>query len=133
MAEQRIALTFQRWQLDKPITYRLVKDYDLVINILHAKVTAEEGKMSLSLSGLEQNVEAGVKWLKDQQILVEPLATGLEVDKDSCVDCGACTAVCPTGALDFDKDWTLIHDAEKCIVCLACVPACPVRAIEQTA
>lgn len=133
MAEQRIALTFQRWQLDKPITYRLVKDYDLVINILHAKVTAEEGKMSLSLSGLEQNVEAGVKWLKDQQILVEPLATGLEVDKDSCVDCGACTAVCPTGALDFDKDWTLVHDAEKCIVCLACVPACPVRAIEQTA
>ena len=133
MAEQRIALTFQRWQLDKPITYRLVKDYDLVINILHAKVTAEEGKMSLSLSGLEQNVEAGVKWLKDQQILVEPLATGLEVDKDSCVDCGACTAVCPTGALDFDRDWTLVHDAEKCIVCLACVPACPVRAIDQTA
>ena len=133
MAEQRIALTFQRWQLDKPITYRLVKDYDLVINILHAKVTAEEGKMSLSLSGLEQNVEAGVKWLKDQQILVEPLATGLEVDKDSCVDCGACTAVCPTGELDFDRDWTLVHDAEKCIVCLACVPACPVRAIDQTA
>ena len=133
MAEQRIALTFQRLQLDKPITYRLVKDYDLVINILHARVTAEEGKMSLSLSGLEQNVEAGVKWLKDQQIIVEPLATGLEVDKESCVDCGACTAVCPTGALDFDKDWTLVHDSEKCIVCLACVPACPVRAIEQTA
>ena len=133
MAEQRIALTFQRLQLDKPITYRLVKDYDLVINILHARVTAEEGKMSLSLSGLEQNVEAGVKWLKDQQIIVEPLATGLEVDKESCVDCGACTAVCPTGALDFDKDWTLVHDSEKCIVCLACVPACPVRAIDQTA
>ncbi|HLB24806.1 MAG TPA: 4Fe-4S binding protein [Nitrospirota bacterium] len=130
MAEQRIALTFQRWQLDQPITYRLVKDFDLVTNILQAKVTAEEGKMSLVLTGLEQNIEDGIKWLKEQQVIVEPLATGLRVGKDSCVDCGACTGVCPTGALECDSEWTLVYDEEKCILCLACVPACPVRAIE---
>ena len=133
MSEQRVSLTFQRWQLDQPVTYHLVKDFDLVINILQAKITAEEGRMSLVLSGLEQNVEQGIKWLKEQQVIVEPLATGLDVDKNSCVDCGACTAVCPTGALEFDGDWTLGYIEDKCILCLACVPACPVRAIEQTA
>ena len=133
MAEQRVTLTFQRWQLDQPITYRLVKDYDLAINILQAKITAEEGRMSIGITGLEQNVELGIKWLKDQQVIVEPLATGLKVDKQSCVDCGACTAVCPTGALVFEEDWTLIYVEDKCILCLACVPACPVRAIEETA
>ncbi len=133
MAQQKVVLTFQRWQLDKPIVYHLVKDYDLEINILHAKVTSEEGKMSLGLSGLEQNVEKGVRWLKDQQVIVEPLATGLAVDRGSCVDCGACTAVCPTGALGFEADWSLAYDEDKCILCLACVPACPVRAIKETA
>ena len=132
MAEQRIVLTFQRWQLDQPITYRLVKDFDLVLNILQAKVTKEEGKMVLGLSGLEQNVEKGIAWLKEQQVIVDPLATGLSVDKLSCVDCGACTAVCPTAALDFDADWTLEYSEERCVLCLACVPACPVRAIKET-
>jgi L-aspartate semialdehyde sulfurtransferase ferredoxin len=133
MAHQRVVLTFQRWQLDQPITYKLVKQFDLVPNILQAKVTPDEGRMSLELSGLEQNIEEGIKWLKEQQVIVDPLATGLGVDKDSCVDCGACTAVCPTGALEFDKDWTLVYDEDRCILCLACVPACPVRAIEERA
>ncbi|MHB8174162.1 MAG: NIL domain-containing protein, partial [Nitrospirota bacterium] len=57
MAQQRVVLTFQRWQLDQPITYRLVKDFDLVTNILQAKVTPDEGRMSLELVGLEQNIE----------------------------------------------------------------------------
>ena len=131
MAEQRVVLTFHRWQLDKPITYHLVKDFDLVLNILQAKVTTEEGKLVLGLSGLEQNVEKGVAWLKEQQVIVEPLATGLDVNKESCVDCGACTGVCPTAALDFLPDWSLSYDEEKCILCMACVPACPVRAIEE--
>ena len=131
MAEQRVVLTFQRWQLDQPITYHLVKDFDLVLNILQARVNAEEGKLVLGLSGLEQNVEEGIAWLKEQQVIVEPLATGLTVDKDSCVDCGACTGVCPTGALEFDPAWTLGYDEDKCVLCLSCVPACPVRAIKE--
>lgn len=131
MAERRIVLSFQRFQLDKPLTYKLVKEFDLVVNILQAKVTTEEGKLVLGLEGLEQNIESGIEWLKDQKVIVEPLATGLSVGKDACVDCGACTAVCPTGAVHFLEDWTLDYDEEKCILCLSCVPACPVRAIQE--
>ena len=124
-------MTFKRSQLDQPITYHLIKDYDLVLNILQAKVTNEDGKLVVGLSGLEQNVEAGIEWLKEQKVGVEPLATGLSVNKMSCVDCGACTGVCPTGALHFAPDWTLEYDEGKCILCLSCVPACPVKAIEE--
>lgn len=131
MAERRVVLSFQRFQLDKPLTYKLVKDFDLVVNILQAKVTTEEGKLVLGLEGLEQNIESGIEWLKDQKVIVEPLATGLAVEKDTCVDCGACTAVCPTRAVHFQEDWTLDYDEEKCILCLSCVPACPVRAIQE--
>jgi len=132
MAERRVVLSFHRWQLDKPITYRLVKDFDLVLNILQAKVTTEEGKLVLGLEGLEQNIEGGINWLKEQSVIVEPLATGLSVDKEaSCVDCGACTAVCPTGAMHFNEDWTLNYDEDKCILCLSWVPACPVKAIQE--
>jgi len=130
MAERRVVLSFHRWQLDKPITYKLVKDFDLVLNILQAKVTTEEGKLVLGLEGSEQHIEDGINWLKEQSVIVEPLATGLSVDKDTmCVDCGACTAVCPTGAMHFEDDWAQDYDEDKCILCMACVPACPVKAI----
>jgi len=131
MAEQRVILKFQSSQLDKPITYKLVKEFDLELNILQAKVTTEEGKLVLGLTGMEHSIEEGVEWLKSQGVTVEPLATGLDVDKDVCVDCGACTAVCPTGAVAFTEDWTLEYDDDKCILCLACTHACPVRAITE--
>jgi len=131
MAEQRVILKFQSDQLDKPITYKLVKNFDLELNILQAKVTTEEGKLVLGLTGLEHSIEEGIDWLKSQDVSVEPLATGLDIDKDVCVDCGACTAVCPTGAVHFTDDWTLDYDEEKCILCLACTHACPVKAITE--
>jgi len=131
MAEERVILKFQSYQLDKPITYQLVKEFDLELNILQAKVTTEEGKLVLGLTGLEHSIEEGIEWLKAQGVSVEPLATGLDHDRDVCVDCGACTAVCPTGAVHFSDDWTLEYDEEKCILCLACVHACPVKAITE--
>ena len=50
----------------------------------------------------------------------------------ACVDCGACTAVCPTGALTISSpDWTLAYRPEACNRCGLCVEACPVRAIDR--
>ena len=63
MSQKKVVLIFHRWQLDKPITYRLVKDYNLVMNILRAKVTPKEGKLVLGLQGRKENVEQGLKFL----------------------------------------------------------------------
>lgn len=47
-------------------------------------------------------------------------------DWDTCLGCGFCAKVCPTGAMDPK---TLMWDAEKCISCMACVSRCPVGAL----
>ena len=47
-------------------------------------------------------------------------------DWDTCLGCGFCAQVCPTGAMDPK---TLLWDMEKCISCMACVSRCPVGAL----
>ena len=59
-----------------------------------------------------------------------PLNQQITVDQDRCIHCGACTAICLSGALSLDRDnWQLVFDSEKCVMCGLCVPACPLRLI----
>lgn len=49
------------------------------------------------------------------------------VDKETCVGCGACVAICPVGAISLEDKACI--DADSCIGCGACVNVCPVGAI----
>ncbi|MDD4565629.1 MAG: 4Fe-4S binding protein [Eubacteriales bacterium] len=49
---------------------------------------------------------------------------------DSCINCGACEAECPTEAISAGDDQHEI-DADKCIDCGACVDACPTDSIRE--
>ncbi|MBQ8418581.1 MAG: electron transfer flavoprotein subunit alpha [Phascolarctobacterium sp.] len=49
------------------------------------------------------------------------------VDKETCVGCGACVAICPVGAISLEDKAHI--DADCCIGCGACVNECPVGAI----
>lgn len=42
-----------------------------------------------------------------------------------CTQCGACAAVCPTGAIKQDARGAYYVDAAECNLCEACVPECP--------
>lgn len=68
MAKKRVVLTFPPELTEKPITYHLVKDFDLAINILRAKITpGEEGKLVLELSnGSEEMIKKGLDFLVQQ-------------------------------------------------------------------
>jgi Fe-S-cluster-containing hydrogenase component 2 len=52
----------------------------------------------------------------------------LNVRKEFCVGCGACTRVCPTGAISLDAGTAEIDQA-KCTGCYNCFQACPRGAI----
>ena len=52
------------------------------------------------------------------------------IDKNKCISCGTCVAICPVGAISFDKDGKAVIDKTKCIRCGACQASCPVEAID---
>ena len=127
-----LILRFPKTVVQKPIVYHLTKDYGLVFNILNAAILPrKEGVMALELSGTKKNFKDGVKFLKAQGVHVKNASQEIKRDNNKCTDCGACTAVCPTGALAVQRpEMTVVFDQEKCSVCELCVPACPPRAME---
>ena len=131
MVSKRIVLTFPHKLVDEPIVYKLVKEYDLVFNILQARITPrEEGVMVLEVKGKKENYAEGIKYLTGQGVKIQPLSQDVTRDESRCTHCGACIAVCPTGALYIDKKtMKVIFDADKCIACELCVKACPPRAM----
>ena len=131
MISKRIVLTFPHSLLDQPIVYKLVKEYDLIFNILQAKITPkEEGIMVLELKGRKENYANGVKYLTSLGVKIQPLSQDVTRDDARCTHCGACVAICPTEALYIDKKtMKVIFDPEKCIACELCVKACPPRAM----
>lgn len=133
MAKKRVVLTFPPELAEVPITYHLVKDYDLSLNILKAKIVpGEEGKLVLELAnGSEERILAGIEFIREQGVLVEPVSKEISLNEEDCIHCGACTAVCQPGALSIDPVTAQLRfDREQCIVCELCVKACPVRVIK---
>lgn len=131
MVSKRIVLTFPHKLLDQPIVYKLVKDFDLVFNILQARITPkEEGLMVLELSGKKENYAGGIKYLTGLGVTIQPLSKDVTRNEESCTHCGACIAICPTEALHIDKKtMKVLFDSDKCIACELCVKACPPRAM----
>ena len=130
MPRKRFDLTFPPRQATKPITYHLVKDFDLTPNILRAQIQpGQEGRMLLELTGSKETFDAGIAFLESEGITVQPAATDICLDETACVLCGLCTAVCRPGALTMDTSGELVFDKYKCVYCEACVVACPRRAV----
>ncbi len=129
---RRIVLRFPKRLVERPIIYRLVKDYDLEFNILKASITPEqEGLLVLELKGNKDEYDKGIDFLDKAGVKIQPLSQDVTRNDARCTSCGACITVCPTGALYLDmKTREVIFDSQKCIACALCIPACPPRAME---
>ena len=114
-----------------PLTYPLIKDYAFMVNTLRATISGEqEGRLLMEVEAEPDKLEQGLAFLKSHNVTIIPLNQQITVDQDRCIHCGACTAVCLSGALSLDRDnWQLVFDSEKCVMCGLCVPACPLRLI----
>ena len=132
MYSKIISLRFPKKVVNEPTVVNLVKKYDLTFNILKATVyPRKEGLMVLELSGHKQNYLNGIRYLKDLGIKVKSIGNNIRRDDEKCFQCGACTAVCPTGALHIKRpEMEVLFDIERCSACELCVAACPARAME---
>ena len=132
MPKKRIVLKFPAAQVGQPITYHLVKDYDLMFNILRGVITPkEEGRLVLELSGKKKSLDDGILYLKGLGIMVESLSHDIKWHEERCTHCTACTATCPTQALLVDRQtMTVSFLKERCIACELCISVCPFRAMQ---
>ena len=131
MNKKRLVLTFPPELVEQPVTYHLIKDYDLMINILRANVSAEEGRLVIEILGEKSAIEKGIKYLSGLGVKLEPVAQDIEWHKERCDHCTACIPICPTAALSLDREnMTVPFDNKKCIMCSLCVSVCPYKAIE---
>jgi ferredoxin len=132
MYSKIISLRFPKKVVNEPIVVNLVKKFDLSFNILKATIyLRKEGFMVLELGGQRDNFQRGLRYLKSLGIKVESIGQDIKRDEDKCFQCGACTAVCPTGALYIKRpEMEVIFDRERCSACEICVSACLAQAME---
>jgi ferredoxin len=129
---KRVVLRFPKRLVERPIIYRLVKDYDLEFNILRASITPEqEGVMVIELKGDQKEYDKGIEFLIKGGVKIQSLSQDVTRNDEKCTHCGACITVCPTSAFRVDpKTRMVIFDNKKCIACGLCIPACPPHAME---
>lgn len=129
---KRVVLHFPPRLVEQPIIYKLVKDYNLVLNILKASVTPkEEGLMVLELSGAREDYDRGIQYLNEAGVRIQSLGQNVMRNDARCTHCGVCVVICPTGALAVDPKTRMVNFYEdKCTACELCVLACPLRAME---
>ena len=130
MSPKRIVLRFGTDISVNPIVYRLVKDYDLVVNIVKADVNPQkEGTMILEVIGDQS--EEGLSYLRNLGVSVQALNQEIVRNEEKCVMCGVCTGICPTGALYMERPSMEVRfDGDQCVFCQLCVKVCPMRAME---
>ena len=132
MYSRTLSLRFPKKLANEPIVVNLVREFDLSFNILKATIyPRKEGFMVMELSGHRKNFQKGLRYLKGIGIKVESIGQDIRRDEEKCFQCGACTAVCPTGALSIQRpEMIVLFDKDRCSACEWCVIACPARAMK---
>ena len=133
MKSDNVLLIFKSSIMYKPVIYRLARDFDLIFNILEAKILPRrEGRILLELRGEEEQIKKGLDFLEKNQVVVEHLADKVWREEELCVHCGACTGLCPTGALcTVQPVMEVVFDVQKCVACGMCGLACPFGAMKD--
>ncbi len=132
MYSRMLVLRFPQGIVDRPIVCNLVRNFDLSFNILKATILpGQDAIMIMDLSGHRSNFNQGIKYLEECGVKIKTIGQDISRNLDKCLQCGACTGVCPTGALYIVRpEMEVCFDPEKCSGCELCVAACPVRAME---
>ena len=131
MNSRKIVLSFSEDIVEKPITYHLITDYGVKVNILRASIDpGKQGKMCMEVSGNKNQIEKGIDYLERSGVDVYSLEKEIQHGEALCTSCTSCIPHCPTGALQVDRQtWQVSFEAERCILCLSCEDVCIYRAI----
>lgn len=122
----KILLNYSDETLDKPVLASIIREKNVLINILRAYADGRRGEMLVEVP--DEVADEVVQSFKNRGVEVYAGAL-IELDTELCVDCGACVSVCPTAAIHFEEDLSVAINQSKCIQCALCVDSCPRFAI----
>jgi len=133
MTQKSAIFHFRPDTVDKPIVTELVRDYNLTVNILQAKISPEEqGTMFVTLQGGMGDINSALKYLKELYVTVILPTKNVVLLEEKCTHCGACVGQCLPKALSVDQATKEVKfNSELCIACELCISACPYGAIES--
>jgi ferredoxin len=132
--KRKLEITFPPELTNAPVTYELIKKFDLHINILRASIDFNNiGHILYEIDGTQNSIETAVTSLKAMGIHVRIIESSIVIDREKCTDCGLCTSVCFSDALKIGMpDWRLSFIPERCTACNHCLSVCPTRAISAS-
>ncbi|HOJ98129.1 MAG TPA: 4Fe-4S binding protein [Termitinemataceae bacterium] len=124
----KYVLGYSAETVSEPILWRLVKDFDIRVNILRAEISpGQEGNLLVEFGvEEEEKLSRALSWLESIGVSWVSVSKRLFWDEDRCIDCGSCSGVCFSGAIVLDRtDWKLQVNRDLCVACGNCVKACP--------
>lgn len=122
-------LTFPPEATGEPITYNLIRKFDIMVNIVKADVSpGHVGHLVMEMTAPAKVLKEGMAYMAQQNVECVPIDRSVTYREDLCIHCGACSAVCFAGALTMNrKTAELSFEPEKCVVCELCLTACPLK------
>ena len=130
--KKRLVLKFPAERVNEPITYVLIKEYDVSINILNADIThGKEGNLLVEISGEAEKISQAMDYLNKRKVIHTPVVKTILFNDADCIHCGACASVCFPGALNMTESTRkLKFSPELCVACELCIKACPLLLFE---
>ncbi|MDD2778411.1 MAG: 4Fe-4S binding protein [Methanocellales archaeon] len=124
----KIFLRFAPEINQEPHISEVILETGAKLNINRASVDAVSGEVVVDVPDEKSNEV--VKLFRSRGVEVSILEHPVILDKDECINCGACISVCYIKALSFKDDWSIALDEKRCNQCGACIIACPHGALE---
>jgi ABC-type methionine transport system ATPase subunit len=73
MPEKSLRLIYPPSLLREPVLNRFIRTFDLVVNILQANITMEEGWLDIQVTGEENEIKRAIQWLEAEGLTIEEL------------------------------------------------------------
>jgi len=122
----KISLKYPKNLLNKPILSETILKTNVKVNIIQARVEDSIGEYILEIDNKDK--DKFIDEIRKKGVVVEELKDKINLDKEKCIDCGACISLCPVNCLSME-DFELKVEEDKCILCGRCVKACPLNAL----
>lgn len=131
--KKRLILKFPVNRVDEPVMYKLIKEFDIIINILNADINpGREGKLLVEMKAPRENMENAINYIESINVDWSPVKKSIILNEENCIHCGSCSAVCFADALTMDLvTRELVFRPDKCIACELCITACPLKLFEM--